>query len=460
MSNMNDHEATFKTPGQPTFYGSAADAEMETTGRMLVRTRVTRRKDTHVATPTSLKAASESFADSLGVKVAHSSDYSTDGAGLTQAMEAVSGDQGVMLDRLGVVVIESHEEWQRAVSIAVADEATPMVVAEQERVVWAVGDFLDGYQQAVDHLADSIRANSVIQKTPASFEAAAGSAFSDDAAFTWGVKAVGADSVVVDATGTRIAILDTGIDSQHPDLAAAITATESFIPGETPEDVLGHGTHCAGTAAGRSNTVGVPRFGVAPGASILAGKVLSNQGSGSDGTILAGIEWAIGQQCPIISMSLGASVPPNRPYSRLFESVARDALDAGTVLIAAAGNDSNRPSDTRPISHPANCPSIVSVAATDSRLRVARFSDSGRVGQDHITISGPGVAVLSSVPGGHARFSGTSMATPHIAGVAALIHASENLAGIELLGRLLIDAEGLVQPSIDVGAGLGRIRVP
>jgi subtilisin family serine protease len=155
----------------------------------------------------------------------------------------------------------------------------------------------------------------------------------------------------------------------------------------------------------------------------LSEKVLSNQGSGADAGILAGIQWAITNKCPVVSMSLGAPVFPGEGFSQIFEMVAQRALAAGTLIIAAAGNDSARPGTIRPVGHPANCPSIMAVGALDVQMRVASFSNGGLNQQGgQVDIAGPGVAVRSSWPrpvlhntisgtygdtacGGHRRFA-------------------------------------------------------
>jgi subtilisin family serine protease len=198
---------------------------------------------------------------------------------------------------------------------------------------------------------------------------------------------------------------------------------------------------------------------VAYEAEIYAGKVLSNAGSGTDSQILAGINWAVANKCAVISMSLGARTQVGQPFSIVFETVALRAAQAGSLIVAAAGNDSRRPTMILPVSHPANCPSIMAVAALDASMAIAYFSNRGinpLGGQ--IDVAGPGVDVYSSspMPTRYRRMSGTSMATPHAAGVVALLAEANPAARGAALGRLLTaTARRLASlPSADVGTGL------
>jgi len=142
--------------------------------------------------------------------------------------------------------------------------------------------------------------------------------------------------------------------------------SRSFVQGEDAQDGNGHGTHCAGIAAGPRVPISGPRYGVAGEAQLYIGKVLGNEGGGGDGGVLEGINWAIENNCQVISMSLGSVTTPDQPYSRVFEEVARRAMAAGAVIIAAAGNDSERPDHIAPVAHPANCPSSLGWAPSTS----------------------------------------------------------------------------------------------
>jgi subtilisin family serine protease len=200
-----------------------------------------------------------------------------------------------------------------------------------------------------------------------------------------------------------------------------------------------------------------PGYGVAYEAEIHVGKVLSNEGSGADGGILSGINWAITSGCAVVSMSLGAATQPGQAYSRTFERVATRAMQKGTLIIAAAGNESDRRAGRiNPVGHPANCPSIMSVGAIDAGRKIAYFSCGTVDTIGSVDLAGPGLDIYSSwpTPLRYKRISGTSMATPHAAGTAALIAQATGARGFELWARLSQTGRRMPLPSTDVGAGL------
>jgi subtilisin len=159
-----------------------------------------------------------------------------------------------------------------------------------------------------------------------------------------------------------------------------------------------------------------------------------------------------------VSLSVGSPVAPGERYSLIYEQVAQRALVAGTLVMAAAGNDSMRPDSIAPVDHPANCPSILAVAAIDVYLRIAPFSCGGiNTDGGEINIAAPGVAIRSSWPRPdlYRTDSGTSMATPCVAGIAALLaEANPAVRGRDLLALLTSGAQPLGLPARDVGAGL------
>jgi subtilisin family serine protease len=235
--------------------------------------------------------------------------------------------------------------------------------------------------------------------------------------------------------------------------------SRSFIDGESAQDGHSHGTHCIGTALGPERPRSLPRYGVACGADVYVGKVLSSSGRGSDGAVLAAINWAITNRCRVISMSLGSATQPGDQYSQVFETAAQRALAANTIVIAAAGNESDRRNGIiNPVGHPANCPSIMAVGAVDADMQIADFSTRGleRDGGT-IDIVGPGVNVYSTVPQpeGYGRKNGTSMACPHVAGIAALyMEANPQATAREIWQLLVNNARRLSLDGADAGAGL------
>jgi subtilisin len=407
-----------------------------------------------------------------GLKVASTADFS--GVGVTA--EGLGGAGGLVFESIGVAVVDAQPDQIGALA---AGGDSGVLAVEPERIVHAIGEtllpglaqprlpteaasprvsgvqleYVRGYRDALVNLYDGLTGGA------SGGEAAAEAApsFSEDE-ITWGLQAIGVPASRFSGRGVRVAVLDTGFDAGHPDFTGRAVTMQSFIEGEDAQDGHGHGTHCIGTSMGPDRPNTLPRYGIAFGAEIFAGKVLSNAGSGADAGILAGIQWAITNGCAVVSMSLGAAVMPGATFSRVFETAARRALRAGTLIIAAAGNESERPGLIAPVGHPANCPSIMAVGALDSRFQVAPSSCGGLSPQGgQVDVAGPGVAVRSSWPRPllFRTISGTSMATPHVAGVAALYaEADPEARGRALMSILVQSARRLELPGRDVGAGL------
>ena len=208
--------------------------------------------------------------------------------------------------------------------------------------------------------------------------------------------------------GVKVAVLDTGIDPDHPDLETAIIGTKDFT-GDGIEDQNGHGTHCAGIIGARFNEVGF--VGAAPKSELLIGKVLANDGRGSLSWIADGIDWAVEQGAHIISLSLGGPSSSNR----LFQAI-HTALAKGVFVICAAGNEGSLFQNS--IGFPGRYGGVITVAAHDTNGNRSGFSSRG----GEIDVMAPGSNIWSTYKNGeYAELSGTSMATPFVAGLAALI---------------------------------------
>lgn len=312
-------------------------------------------------------------------------------------------------------------------------------------------------------------------------------------ATTWGISAVGADESRFDGAGIRVSILDTGIDADHAAFNG-VELIEKDFSGSGNGDVQGHGTHCAGTVFGRD--VDGIRIGVARGVeTALIGKVLGDDGGGSSDMIFRGIQWSVNEGANVISMSLGFDFPglvdslvkggwpadlatsvaleSYRANLRMFDSLM-DLIRAGAPfgrevsLVAAAGNESQRQVDEQyeiSVSLPAAADGVISVGAVENDtdgMRIADFSNTLP------QISGPGVGVLSAKPGGGLRaLSGTSMATPHVAGCAALWMQSLTDAGISVsatnvVAKMLANARSDVfAEDVDIAdRGVGLVSAP
>jgi subtilisin family serine protease len=308
----------------------------------------------------------------------------------------------------------------------------------------------------------------------------------------WGITAVKADTSPFDGTDVVVAILDTGIAKNHPAFAG-VTIVEKDFTGEGNGDNHGHGTHCAGTVFGRD--VNGTRIGVARGVKkALIGKVLGAGGGGSDAIIRA-INWSIEEGANVISMSLGIDFPGfvehlitqqglpaemattialegYRQNILLFERLAslvraREAFGETTVIVAAAGNESRRDENADfeiACAPPAVSEGLISVAAlgqSGAGFVVAPFSNT------NVMVSGPGVGVQSAkATGGLVAMSGTSMATPHVAGVAALwmqrLAQNGPVPGSQLRANLLASGVGTgITGTFDVAdIGSGMVQAP
>ena len=385
--------------------------------------------------------------------VADSRELSEDDVAAT-----VAGAGATFFAELGIAVVTAEPRQLGVLQTAGAASGRRVLSVSPELVHHVLAPDAGEYAQAYrDGVADlTARLTGAGQDGAPGAEPPAAPAFADDARATWGIHATRAVASCHSGQGISVAVLDTGFDVGHPDFAGREVLTQSFVPGETVQDGHGHGTHCIGTACGPREPDTGPRYGVAHEARILAGKVLSDAGSGSDAGILAGINWAVANRCHVVSMSLGADVQQSHPP---YSAAGRRALRRGSLIIAAAGNNADRRAgDPGFVGAPANSVEIMAVGALDQQLVTTYFSArsgaSGRGGQ--VDIAGPGWQVLSSwpMPERYRVISGTSMATPHVAGVAALWAEETGRRGLDLWATLCAEAQRLMEPSVDVGSGL------
>ncbi|MBI5247070.1 MAG: S8 family peptidase [Elusimicrobia bacterium] len=268
----------------------------------------------------------------------------------------------------------------------------------------------------------------------------------------WGIARVNAAGAwpSTQGQGAVVAVIDTGIDKSHPDLAGVVIGGFNALDPNKPDawaDDQGHGSHVAGTIAGRRDGKGV--VGVAPLVKLYAVKVLDADGNGGFSDVIAGIEWAASHGIKVANMSLGAD-----EGSEALKRAVTAAAKNGLTIVAAAGNSGSA------VGFPASYPETIAVAASDNKDAVAEFSSRG----PEVDFIAPGVGVKSvQMGGGYVELSGTSMATPHVAGLAALavargartpsaVRAALNAAATPLprltsalQGRGMIDAAKLVR---------------
>jgi subtilisin family serine protease len=249
-------------------------------------------------------------------------------------------------------------------------------------------------------------------------------------------KQIGADEVWAnDDTGKSapVAILDTGIDTTHPEFAGRIIACHSeFSKANRCEDKNGHGTHVAGIL-GSAGIFDINSKGVAPSVSLYIDKVLNVNGSGSISKVIAGIDWSIRNHVKVISMSLGtgpiSTTEPNcdHDFHGLTKAI-NNAVKDGITVVAAAGNDGGAGVDA-----PGCISNVIAVGATDSTNTLVGFSSRGEPMTDHGIVA-PGIGIYSTwLNGGYQVLSGTSMATPQVSGVVSLmIVADPNLTPLEI----------------------------
>lgn len=261
----------------------------------------------------------------------------------------------------------------------------------------------------------------------------------------WHFKAIGADAAWSVTRGERrvkVAVLDTGVDLVHPDLQANLDMTNArnlIENNRTPDDDFGHGTHVAGLVAAVAGN-GIGACGVAPGVLVTPYRVLGADGTGTSTTTILALDAAVAAGCKIVNLSLGS---PSRSDVEA-DAIAR-AQAKGVLIVAAAGNEA---ADGNYVEYPAAYPGVLAVGATDRTDARALFSNFG----SYVSITAPGVDILSTLPtrfagagslyGPYGYLSGTSMASPIVAGAAALVASAQpNLTGAQIADRLLSSAK-------------------
>ena len=276
---------------------------------------------------------------------------------------------------------------------------------------------------------------------------------------TWGVKRIGA-GIVHDSgnrgSGVKVAIIDSGIDYTHPDLDANYAGGYDFFNGDPdPMDDNGHGTHVAGTVAAEDNSIGV--VGVAPGAKLYALKVLGAGGNGYYSDVIAALQWCVSNGIQVTNNSYGSSGDPGETVKAAFGN----AYTAGVLHVAAAGNSGNAPGKGDNVIYPARWASVIAVAATNKNDERATWSSTG----PDVELAAPGVDVNSTLlGGGYGEKSGTSMASPHVAGTAALVIVagiadanSDGRINDEVRQKLDNTADDLGSPGRDPKYGYGLV---
>ena len=261
-------------------------------------------------------------------------------------------------------------------------------------------------------------------------------------AIQWGVKRVDAPAAwsTSRGEGVKVVVIDTGLDMTHPDLAGNIKGGWNAIKksGDFNDD-HGHGTHCGGNIAALDNDIGI--VGVAPKADLYGVKVLDANGSGSFDDVIAGMQWAVDNHMEVASMSLGAD-QGNQALADMVAAMKK----GGVTLIAAAGNSGGA------VGFPGGYPEAIAVAALDQNDQLADFSSRG----PQVAVIAPGVNVYSlSKNGGYDTMSGTSMATPHVAGLAVLYLSTHKGATPDQVRAALSAASTQLPGVIAEGQGAG-----
>ncbi|MFB7591283.1 S8 family serine peptidase [Streptomyces sp. NPDC056169] len=289
------------------------------------------------------------------------------------------------------------------------------------------------------------------------------------------VRQIGADKAWesgYDGTGVKIAVLDTGVDKTHDDLKTQVVGEKNFSASPDAVDRVGHGTHVASIAAGTGAKSGGAYKGVAPGAKVISGKVLDDEGYGDDSAVIAGMEWAATEGADVVNLSLGSGDSPG--VDPVEATVNRLTAEKGILFAVAAGNDGEYGDET--VGSPGSADAALTVGAVDKDDKLAPFSSIGpRAGDGAVKpdVTAPGVAITAAAapgslidtrPGtphpapGYLSIDGTSMATPHVAGAAAILKQRHpDWKSTELKGALVASTKGGDYTAFQQGSG--RVQV-
>ncbi|MGE6395729.1 S8 family peptidase [Chryseobacterium scophthalmum] len=403
------------------------------------------------------KSALKKVERELQVSITSSENLSKE----NRSFQVIDEDNSVLYKNLGVMVVENMDEHQLAK--AMQNDSNPIVYFEKERDFFPADEMkiISELKKQSAELSDKIiELEKFINNKPIPAK--------NLVEMEWGVKSIGIEKALYTGKGIDVCILDTGLEMSHPDFSSREIEGKSFIQGEDwSKDPNGHGTHCTGISAGNLRSDTGKRYGIAKDCNLKIAKVLSDKGKGTTSSVIDAIDWAITKQFRILSLSLASPVALNEKPSVLFETVGTRALENNCLIIAAAGNDSNRPSLPKPVSAPANSLSIMAVAAIDGQMRVAKFSNGGLNPSTggNINVCAPGVDIFSTYPKNtknknyYFALSGTSMATPHVSGLAALyMEQFPDLSAKEIWELIEKNAkpiEGLKYR--DIGSGLIQI---
>lgn len=412
---------------------NAAEFQQEKTGRKLIQFRDGMKSKTII----------RKIEDITGRETIVSSDYSE---GDSTALFDLDEKHAFLFEDLGLTVLDKVDEENDIISALTKERGT---VIRDEYYTYPMSSlsyeqrYKNWVREGLNLLAEQIDISSIdsgiSQYTPNNIRIRE---------HLWNLEKTEVINSPYSGEGIKIAILDSGIAPHHKDFNNREIEAHCFLENKSQTiDKSGHGTHCAGIAWGPETPVSdqIPRYGIAHGADLYAGKVLDNLAR-SDGKIISrgreaelfdGIRAAIDAGCHIISLSLGLRNPSNRTNILTYEKLAKLALSNDCLIIAATGNDSNRMEGiVEQVSLPASAEGILSVGAVDQDLSIADFSN-GR--EDEVDIYAPGVKIFSAVlDSQYKHLDGTSMAAPHVAGIAALFAQSDSsLRGSKLAEEII-----------------------